>query len=155
RVQGFQADEEGNLNGVRNDIVVNSSNLAPRGTDMAIAEFNLDSRQPVLVERGTTLDTEWSGALSNDPTADDFYAGRSIDPAASAVDRFPPQRWTLTYADGRVSNVTAPPLDPENPPNALNYSAGDIANILSAQDGINASASTMVAIPIDPAFYDL
>ncbi|MDX5297816.1 MAG: hypothetical protein LPK85_02575, partial [Gammaproteobacteria bacterium] len=107
------------------------------------------------VERGTTLDTEWSGALSNDPAADDFYAGRSIDPAASAVDRFPPQRWTLTYADGRVSNVTAPPLDPENPPNALNYSAGDIANILSAQDGVNASASTMVAIPIDPAFYDL
>lgn len=48
KVQGYQADEDGNLSGVRGDLQIDSDNLAPRRTTRFDSELNLDSRESVL-----------------------------------------------------------------------------------------------------------
>ncbi|MGB1951308.1 MAG: flagellar hook protein FlgE [Marinobacter sp.] len=51
RVQGFTADADGNLSGVRGDLQVETDNLAPRRTTSLRSDLNLDSRQSVLENR--------------------------------------------------------------------------------------------------------
>ncbi|MCS5563367.1 MAG: flagellar hook protein FlgE [Oleiphilaceae bacterium] len=51
RVQGFTADGDGNLSGIRGDLQVSTDNLAPRRTTNLTSDLNLDSRQPVLETR--------------------------------------------------------------------------------------------------------
>ncbi len=51
RVQGFTADADGNLSGVRGDLQVETGNLAPRRTTNLQSDLNLDSRQSVLENR--------------------------------------------------------------------------------------------------------
>ncbi|CAN0601141.1 unnamed protein product, partial [Ectocarpus sp. 12 AP-2014] len=51
RVQGFTADADGNLSGVRGDLQVETDNLAPRRTTNLRSDLNLDSRQSVLENR--------------------------------------------------------------------------------------------------------
>lgn len=48
RVQGYQADDDGNLSGVRGDLQIDTDNLAPRRTTRFDSELNLDSRESVL-----------------------------------------------------------------------------------------------------------
>ncbi|WP_166261445.1 flagellar hook protein FlgE [Marinobacter salicampi] len=55
RVQGFQADGDGNLSGVRGDLQIDTDNLAPRRTTNLESELNLDSRQGVLEVSGTKV----------------------------------------------------------------------------------------------------
>lgn len=57
RVQGFQADADGNLSGVRGDLKVDGSNLAPRRTTNVESVLNLDSRESVLEVSGTRIQT--------------------------------------------------------------------------------------------------
>ena len=83
RVQGFQANADGNLSGVRGDLFIDSDNLAPRRTTNLRSELNLDSRQSVLEVSGTRIQT-------NAPAA-----GASIGP----------QTLTITYPDGTSRNV--------------------------------------------------
>jgi len=51
RVQGFTADGDGNLSGVRGDLQIESGNLAPRRTTALQSDLNLDSRETVLERR--------------------------------------------------------------------------------------------------------
>ena len=51
RVQGFVADEDGNLSGIRGDLQVETDNLAPRRTTNLRSDLNLDSRETVLERR--------------------------------------------------------------------------------------------------------
>lgn len=51
RVQGFTADGDGNLSGVRGDLQVETDNLAPRRTTNLRSDLNLDSRESVLENR--------------------------------------------------------------------------------------------------------
>ncbi|MBJ6138071.1 flagellar hook protein FlgE [Marinobacter litoralis] len=48
KVQGYTADDDGNLSGVRGDLAIETGNLAPRRTTNLVTDLNLDSRQPVL-----------------------------------------------------------------------------------------------------------
>ncbi len=51
RVQGYTADADGNLSGVRGDLQVETDNLAPRRTTNLRSDLNLDSREGVLENR--------------------------------------------------------------------------------------------------------
>ncbi|TBW59088.1 flagellar hook protein FlgE [Marinobacter halodurans] len=86
RVQGFQADDDGNLSGVRGDLMIDSDNLAPRRTTNVASQLNLDSRESVLATSGTRIQT------------------RSFAPDESTGE----QNFTITYADGSTSTVNVP-----------------------------------------------
>jgi flagellar hook protein FlgE len=55
RVQGFTADEDGNLSGIRGDLQIATDNLAPRRTTLLQTDVNLDSREEVLERRVRNL----------------------------------------------------------------------------------------------------
>ncbi|QSP94109.1 flagellar hook protein FlgE [Marinobacter salinisoli] len=91
RVQGYVADDDGNLSGVRGDLQVQTDNLAPRRTTNLQSDLNLDSRESVLENRVrdigplsvTGLQGETFTVQYSDGTPADSVA---IDPAASARD---------------------------------------------------------------------
>ena len=83
RVQGFQADDDGNLSGVRGDLQIDTDNLAPRRTTNLLSELNLDSREGVLEVSGTTVQTAQPGV--NTTTA--------------------AQTLTITYPDGSTRDI--------------------------------------------------
>ncbi|WP_203300959.1 flagellar hook protein FlgE [Marinobacter sediminum] len=86
RVQGFTADDNGNLSGIRGDLQIDSDNLAPRRTTNLVSDLNLDSREPVLEVRGTNVQT-------GQPDPDNQYAAETV--------RF-------TQADGSTNVVNIP-----------------------------------------------
>jgi flagellar hook protein FlgE len=47
-LQGFPADTAGNITGLRGDLRIETSNLAPRQTSQVQSVYNLDAAQPVL-----------------------------------------------------------------------------------------------------------
>lgn len=57
RLQGFPADDAGNISGLQGDIQVRTSNLAPRATTDVDMLLNLDSSDTVLQSNGTTFNT--------------------------------------------------------------------------------------------------
>lgn len=69
RVQGFTADEDGNLSGIRGDLQIETDNLAPRRTTNLRSDLNLDSRQSVLESRVVDFQTVSMGDL----TVDDVF----------------------------------------------------------------------------------
>jgi len=115
RVQGFTADNDGNLSGVRGDLQVESGNLAPRRTTELQSDLNLDSRESVLERRVADMG--------------DF----SVAPPATG---FPEETLEITYDDGSVVTATI------NPGNAADYSAADVVDVLNGPDGLSASATT-------------
>ncbi|MCK7544659.1 flagellar hook protein FlgE [Marinobacter bryozoorum] len=82
RVQGFEADEDGNLSGVRGDLQIDTDNLAPRRTTRFDSEVNLDSRESVLEVVRQTYDV----------TPSDEVGGEDV--------------LTFSYDDNRTVNVT-------------------------------------------------
>jgi flagellar hook protein FlgE len=115
RLQGFTADNDGNLSGVRGDLQVESGNLPPRRTTLLQSDLNLDSRETVLERRVADM------------------ADFTIAPPATG---FPRETFEITYDDGSVVTAT---INPDEDPN---YSAADVANVLSGPDGLSASATT-------------
>ncbi|WBU39651.1 MULTISPECIES: flagellar hook protein FlgE [Marinobacter] len=69
RVQGFTADNDGNLSGIRGDLQIETDNLAPRRTTNLRSDLNLDSRQSVLESRVVDFQTVSMG----DITVDDVF----------------------------------------------------------------------------------
>ncbi len=114
RVQGFQADDDGNLSGIRGDLQVDASNLAPRRTTDVQSELNLDSRQGVLEVSGTTFQT----------VQPDATAQSAADPAIDD------QTLNIAFADGTSTNIPIP----------AGSTAQEIAELLNQQDDISASA---------------
>lgn len=58
RLQGFPANERGQITGLQNDIRIQTSNLSPRPTTMVESMLNLDSSEEVLQSTGTAFRTE-------------------------------------------------------------------------------------------------
>ena len=123
-LQGFEADEDGNVGGILTDIQVDNSSLSPRRTTLVDPTLNLDSSELVLEERGTQL------AAGDAGTA----AGR-ISP--QILNTYPAVDWNITYGDGTSSGITTP----------AGASAGAVAASLSSLSGVDASASTNATIP--------
>ncbi|WP_288353453.1 flagellar hook protein FlgE [uncultured Marinobacter sp.] len=115
RVQGFVADDDGNLSGIRGDLQVETDNLAPRRTTNLRSDLNLDSRETVLERRVADM---------GDYTA----------PAGATG--FPSETFEITYADGSVVSV------PVNAAGSTDFSAADVVDVLNGQDGLSASATT-------------
>ncbi len=115
RVQGFLADEDGNLSGVRGDLQIESGNLPPRRTTLLETDLNLDSRETVLERRVADMG--------------DF----TVAPPATG---FPQETFQITYDDGSTVSVTI------NPTNVADYSAADVVDVLNGPDGLSASATT-------------
>jgi len=67
-VQGYTADDDGNISGVRGNLQIETGNLAPRRTTNLQTDLNLDSREPVLENRVKYL------SLSGD----DFSVGDTL-----------------------------------------------------------------------------
>ncbi len=58
RLQGFSADDLGNISGLQGDVRIHTSNLAPRGTTRVDSMLNLDATAPVLQTTGRQFTTE-------------------------------------------------------------------------------------------------
>ncbi|WP_029653692.1 flagellar hook protein FlgE [Marinobacter daepoensis] len=84
RVQGYTADDDGNLSGIRGDLQIQTDNLAPRRTTNLISGLNLDSRESVLERRI-----------------------RDFDPLTIAD--LQGEGFTFSYSDG-TGDYTVPPL---------------------------------------------
>ncbi len=115
RVQGFVADDDGNLSGIRGDLQVETDNLAPRRTTSLRSDLNLDSRETVLERRVADM---------GDFTAPGGATG------------FPSETFEITYADGSVASISI------NDAGVANFSAADVVDVLNGQDGLSASATT-------------
>ncbi|WP_273206010.1 flagellar hook protein FlgE [Marinobacter subterrani] len=112
RVQGYTADEDGNLSGIRGDLQIATDNLAPRRTTNLQSDLNLDSREPVLENRVINL-------------------GDTLDPAAFDGDTL-----SVSYQDGSTSGpITLSTLGAGTGADTI---AGELNNI----DGLSASART-------------
>jgi flagellar hook protein FlgE len=57
RLQGFSADDRGEIGGLQGDVRIETSNQAPRSTTLVESRLNLDSSAPVLQSTGTTFGT--------------------------------------------------------------------------------------------------
>ncbi|PXX91668.1 flagellar biosynthesis protein FlgE [Marinobacter vulgaris] len=128
RVQGFVADDDGNLSGIRDDLQVETDNLAPRRTTNLRTDVNLDSRESVLERRVGVM-----GEIEGNTFAQDF------DPL---VTDFPEGDFEIAFNDG-TSSV------PVNIPTGS--SAKDVAGIMNQQRGLSASATTTIDFPTSPA----
>ncbi|UZE97684.1 flagellar hook protein FlgE [Alkalimarinus alittae] len=128
-LQGFVADEDGNVGGVLADVKVEESGLEPRRTTLIDPKLNLDSSGPVLEERGVQLNAANAGTAAGVITT----PGAPADPL---VNTFPEVDWTITLADGTTAGVLT----------AAGASAGAVAASLSALPGVDASASTSATI---------
>ncbi|HKK55404.1 flagellar hook protein FlgE [Marinobacter sp.] len=115
RVQGFTADGDGNLSGLRGDLQIESGNLPPRRTTDLRSDLNLDSRELVLERRVADMG--------------DFTL-------AAPATGFPQESFEISYDDGTVSTATV------NPANTANYSAADVVDVLNDVRGLSASATT-------------
>lgn len=65
RLQGFQADERGQIGGLQSDIRIQTNNLSPRSTTMVETRLNLDSAEDVLQSTGTNFRTEGNAVSSS------------------------------------------------------------------------------------------
>lgn len=55
RLQGFQADDAGNVSGIIGDVQIHTANLEPRQTTLVSSILNLDSTEPVLQSVGRSF----------------------------------------------------------------------------------------------------
>ena len=121
RVQGYTADDDGNLSGIRGDLQIATDNLAPRRTTNLQTDLNLDSRESVLERRI-----------------------RDFDPIALAD--LQDASFTFSYSDG-TSDYTVPPIrDPQDPTDPTSASASDAAIAINAAPGVTATARTSAAL---------
>lgn len=121
RVQGFQANEEGTVSGVLDDLVVETNDLPPRRTTDVQGVLNLDSSELVLTQSGATVDTDGTSIGVVQAGTQNGYGAQTVD---------------VTFADGSTSQVAI----------AANSSAGAIAAQFSVLDGIDATATTTATI---------
>lgn len=58
RLQGFPADDLGNISGLQGDVRIHTGNQAPRGTTRVESLLNLDATAPILQSTGRSFSTE-------------------------------------------------------------------------------------------------
>lgn len=121
RVQGFQADSEGTVSGVLDDLVVETSDLAPTRTTGVEMALNLDSSETVLSQSGAEVDSDGSDIGVVQAGILNGYASQTID---------------VNLADGTTTQIIT----------GANETAGSIAGQFSALDGVDATATTTATI---------
>lgn len=121
RVQGFQADSEGNVSGVLGDLVVETSDLPPRRTTSVDTLLNLDSSELVLSDSGSSLTSDGTAIGVATAGTANGYASQTID---------------VTLAGGTTTSVVT----------AADASAGAIAAQFSQLEGVRATARTEATI---------
>ncbi len=119
RVQGYQADSEGNLSGIRGNLEIDAANLAPRRTTNLQTDLNLDSREKVLERRTFVL---------GEVGAPQVNAGGATD--------YGPETIFLTYGDSSRAEV----------PITAGSSAADVVTRLGQAKGVSASATTEMTV---------
>ncbi len=168
RVQGYTADEDGNLSGIRGDLQIETDNLAPRRTTNLVSDLNLDSREPVLETRvrdigpiaATDLQGESFDVLYNDGTPDfnvTIGATATAREAAAAINDAPglsaSATTTVTF-DGanQLDDTYISNAGPGNFAFSLSINGSplalDTSNITSLQDlvdSINNSSETAIS----------
>ncbi|HET8802656.1 MAG TPA: flagellar hook protein FlgE [Marinobacter sp.] len=166
RVQGYTADEDGNLSGIRGDLQIETGNLAPRRTTSLQTDLNLDSRQSVLENRvrdiGPLAFSDIQGEQF-DVTYSDGSPDYTVDLTAATTAR--QAAATINDADGLSASATTTAvfngLDDTFIQNASNFSfslnvngaplALDTNNINSLQDlvdSVNNSSETAISASI-------
>jgi len=125
KVQGFQADEDGNISGVRGNLQIETDNLAPRRTTNLQTDLNLDSRESILEQRvkNFTLPVEDTNPTAT-PPSDDGIVGETF---------------TFQYSDGSADFPVGP--IPDEP-------AYNVAQLIDAAPGVSASATETATIPV-------
>lgn len=126
RVQGYTADGDGNLSGVRGDLEIGTDNLAPRRTTNLRSDLNLDSRESVLESRVRDIG----------PLSFDNIKGETFD--ITYADGTPAYAVDLT---GRDSSGNSTPLE----------TARQVADKLTAAPGLSASATTTANVELTDA----
>ena len=119
KVQGYTADDDGNLSGVRGDLAIETGNLAPRRTTNLVTDLNLDSRQPVLEQQVRSF------SLPSSTLAGGEY-------------RFTYSDGSPDYDVGSIANP-APPASP--------LSAREVAEQITLAPGVSASGTETVTFP--------
>ncbi|OZG73858.1 flagellar biosynthesis protein FlgE [Hahella sp. CCB-MM4] len=121
RLQGFLANDNGQIGGVLDDLLIDITSIPPTRTTLINAELNLDASEEVLVERGFTIGSD----------------GTDIGVAvAGTTNGYTSQTLTITQADGTTSTVTIP----------ADSTAGAIAALLNNVDNVEAAATTTATI---------
>lgn len=125
KAQGYVADEDGNLSGIRGDLQIETDNLAPRRTTSLETSLNLDSRQSVLERRIRDFDPIDVGQLRGESFSIVYADGSGDYPvpvipvtatareAANAIDAAPGVTATATtpavmdagLTDGYISSA--------------------------------------------------
>jgi len=169
RVQGYTADDDGNLSGIRGDLQIQTDNLAPRRTTNLDTDLNLDSRQSVLETRvrdigplsvtsiqGNSFDVQYTDGspdlnVAIDPAATARQAATTISDApglsASAT--------TTATANGITDAFITSANTTGNFTFSLNINSAPLAldtnNITSLQDlvdSINNSSETAISASV-------
>lgn len=120
KVQGYTADDDGNLSGIRGDLQVETDNLAPRRTTNLKSDLNLDSRESVLEAR-----------------VNRFAPISATDIITNTGDSF-----VVQYADGRPKLQVDIPDQITKDGVSRPITAREIAGQLNDIPGISASATT-------------
>lgn len=115
RLQGFVADESGNLSGIPSDIQLETTDLDPRRTTLVESRLNLDATEDVLARTGRAFSnlaavavgspvTGLSSAETSSITGDTFTVSAAtplgIDFGAASI------QFDLTMANATVGNNT-------------------------------------------------
>ncbi|WP_417544506.1 flagellar hook protein FlgE [Marinobacter sp.] len=177
KVQGYTADGDGNLSGIRSDLEVATGNLAPRRTTNLRSDLNLDSRESVLESR-----VRDAGPLAfNDISGEQFDIGYSdgtpdysVDLGSATTAREAADIITTAPGLSASATTTAPIVDtnvPAAPPltdayvsaaqaagtfsfslsvnNApLQLDTSNATSLLGLRDAINSSSDTAISASI-------
>ncbi|SHK62939.1 flagellar hook protein FlgE [Marinobacter antarcticus] len=121
RVQGYTADDDGNLSGIRDDLEIATDNLAPRRTTNLRSDLNLDSRESVLESRVRDVGPVAFSAISGeqfDIAYSDGTPNFSVDLSSATTAREAAD--IITAAPGlSASATTTVPIVDTNVPAAL------------------------------------
>ncbi|NWO06230.1 MAG: flagellar hook protein FlgE [Alteromonadaceae bacterium] len=85
KVQGYTADDDGNISGVRGDLQIETDNLAPRRTTNLQTDLNLDSRESVLSRK----ERNWDDLEDLDTLRDTSFSFEYEDNSSYEVDFAP------------------------------------------------------------------
>ncbi|WP_100640299.1 flagellar hook-basal body complex protein [Marinobacter salexigens] len=111
RVQGYTADDDGNLSGIRGNLEIETDNLAPRRTTNLRSDLNLDSRQPVLESRVRDVGPLSLGNIAGeqfDVTYSDGTPAYSVDLTGVTTARMAADRLTSVPGLSASAATTAP-----------------------------------------------
>ncbi len=122
RLQGYSADDLGQVGGTLTDMQVNNQGLVPKSTTSIEETFNLSANDDVLVVRSTS--TDGAGIGIGQAGTDNGYLAGTID------------------LNGVQQNV----------PSADNLSAAEIAQELNVLQGVSANATTTSTLTMTSAY---